>query len=549
MLTVGIYGINDVHLTSTPNFVHDHAITFMRNGRVLSTVTLERYTDVKHDHRLGQFIGQILDKWIEPDEPVRFVSVNSFVGDSLISDDGCFRIEPLEEPSIEKILTPARVLWYRKGKLKTYQGWIMCHEFAHIASILPFGVKFNEKQLLVHIDGGASRSACSFWQMDKEKPHLLHSSWDDLKNPLNNFNVGLLGRTILGLATNEHLSMPGKLMGFAAYGKPDSYWYDHLTRRQFYLSEEWNKDTMLQDLGDFSGRQIKLNNLKDPLPQTLAACIQKNFEDTVFKTVCDFKNNIGAENLVYTGGAALNIPTNALLEEEFGYGHIFIPPCTSDSGLSLGAAAWLEYVNGNNICNHEPFVNYFDTPDMPPSLEAISEVAKVIADGKIVALCNGGSEIGPRALGHRSIIARPDNTELKIKVSEQVKKREWYRPIAPALLPNIAASALTPEINNSSLAPYMLGSYTIAPKWREKFSGVLHVDGTLRAQVVRDSSENSFLYGLLQVLDKKYNIAGVINTSFNVKGLPIIHYHHKAIDAASEMGIDMVVVHGSIHYT
>ncbi|EKE00537.1 MAG: Carbamoyltransferase family protein [uncultured bacterium] len=549
MLTVGIYGIRDITITDRPSFVHDHSITFMRNGRVLSTIMLERYTGIKHDQRLGQFITEILDKWVDVDEPVRFVSVNSFIGSAFVSDDGTFRIEPLEEPSIENILTPAKVLWFRNGKLKNYDGWVMCHEFAHIASALPFGVTFDDQQLLVHIDGGASKSACSFWQMDGKNPQLLHSSWSDLKDPVNNFNVGLLGRTILGLSANEHLAIPGKLMGFAAYGKPDTGWYQHLIHKRFYLGDEWNKETMLQDLAKVNGNQVDISNLNNHLPQTLAACIQRNFEENIFKTICNFKKDIHAKDLVYAGGAALNIPTNALLEQEFGCGHVFIPPCTNDSGLSLGAAAWVEYINGNEIYNHEPFINNFDVPNTPPSFDAIFDVAKGIAEGKIVALCTGGSEIGPRALGHRSILARPDNVELKTKVSEQVKKREWYRPIAPALLPDVAANALKSEVKNSKLAPYMLGSYVLDPTWQEKFAGVLHVDGTLRAQIVADSPENIFFYKLLEILNSKYNIAGVINTSFNIKGDPIVHYHQKAMEAATNMGIDMVVIHGSLHYT
>jgi len=550
MLTIGIYGIRDVNITNnSPNFVHDHSITFMRNGRVISTITLERYSGIKYDQRLEKFITNILNKWVSIDEPVRFVAVNSFIGDSFVSDDGFFRIEPIEKLSIGKILTPARVLWFRDGKLKNYDGWIMCHEFAHIASALPFGLKFNEQQLLVHVDGGASSSSCSFWQINENKPHLLHASWNDLKDPVNNFNIGLLGKTILGLSTDEHLAMPGKLMGFAAYGQPNPIWYQHLVNKRFYLGDEWNKKTMIQDLNQVTGKHVNFNNLKDPLTQTLAACIQKNFEDNIFKNICNFKNQINAKYLVYAGGGALNIPTNVLLEQTFGYGNIFIPPCANDSGLSFGAAAWIEYINGNEIYHHEPFVNYFDVPNTPISLDTVYEVAKAIANEKIVALCIGGSEIGPRALGHRSILARPDNINLKIKVSEQIKKREWYRPVAPALLPNVAINALKPEIIHSKLAQYMLGSYVVEPKWQEKFIGALHVDGTLRAQIVYDTPGNIFLYKILQILDTEYNIAGVINTSFNVKGEPIVHYHQQAIDIASNMGIDLVVVHGSLHYT
>jgi carbamoyltransferase len=544
VLTVGIYGICDA-ASST----HDHAVTFMRNGRVLSTITLERYTGVKHDQRLGQFITRILEKWVPRDELVRFVSVNSFAGDSFISDDETFSIEPIEEPSIANVLTPAKVMWQRNGRFFRYEGWVMCHEFAHVASSLPFGINFNEKQLLVHIDGGASRSACSFWRMKNKVPALLHAAWDDLKDPVNNFNVGLLGRTILGLKLKDHLSIPGKLMGFAAYGKSDSFWLNHLTKRRFYLDEQWNEAAMLQDLAQHTQEKIELTNLNHPLTQTLAACIQKDFETRVFNAICEFKNRMQAQDLIYTGGAALNIPTNTLLEKEFGFGHVFIPPCTSDSGLSLGAAAWVEYINDANIAMHEPFLDRFDIVEKSIPPHVIYEVAKGIASGKIIALCIGGSEVGPRALGHRTILARPDKPELKIKISEQIKKREWYRPIAPALLPSVAVKALQESVLNSKLAPFMLGSYTLKQAWQEKFAGVMHVDGTIRAQIVHSTAENDFLYNLLQILSNDYGIYGVINTSFNLQGEPILHYPQNAVAVAAKMGIDGVVVNGSLHYS
>lgn len=174
MLTIGIYGIKDTNITDRPDYTHDHAITIMRNGSVISTVTLERYTGIKHDQKLEQFITEILDKYVlSYDEPIRFVSVNSFLGNAFVSTDGLFRIEPIEEPTIEKVLTPARVSWYRNGEFKNYEGWVMCHEFAHIAAALPFGVEFSQQQLLVHIDGGASDSSSSFWQMKIKKLQSL----------------------------------------------------------------------------------------------------------------------------------------------------------------------------------------------------------------------------------------------------------------------------------------------------------------------------------------------------------------------------------------
>jgi len=137
---------------------HDHSIAVMRDGHVLTVVQLERYTGVKHDNRLAEFLPELLDKFLPDDDELRVVSCNHFTGDNFCSTDGNFQIEPEYEPDVASILTPARCLWRQKGRKKSRitEAHIICHEFAHIASCLPFCQRFLPNSLLVHIDGGAS---------------------------------------------------------------------------------------------------------------------------------------------------------------------------------------------------------------------------------------------------------------------------------------------------------------------------------------------------------------------------------------------------------
>ena len=182
MITIGVFGIQDVGCSSHPVYTHDHGIALMKDGKVLTTIQLERYTHEKHDNRLPIYINELLDKYLPFDEDVRFVNANSFSGSSFISSDGTLRIEPDFKLDIENILFPAEVKWYdSNGTQKNAEASIICHEFAHIASLLPFVREFLPNSLLVHIDGGASRSACSFWYWDGSKPELLVASWDLLK--------------------------------------------------------------------------------------------------------------------------------------------------------------------------------------------------------------------------------------------------------------------------------------------------------------------------------------------------------------------------------
>jgi carbamoyltransferase len=547
MITVGIYGIDDIKTNAFSTYTHDHAITVMKNGKVTDMIALERITGAKHDQRLGIYITDLLDQFIPVGEDVRFVSVNSFLGSSFISQDGKFRIEPLETPTIQQIITPAQVKWYRNGKLCNYVGWIMCHEFAHIASALPFGVNFNEKQLLIHIDGGAFDSAASFWHIKNGLPKLLDASWDNLKVQTNNYNVGILGRTILGLDITQHLSMPGKLMGYSAFGKVDNILLRHLQKKSFYLDNNYEINDIEKDIKKTLNNNFNINDLNDPISKNIASCIQEDFEEKIVYHISKYKEQIGAKQLIYTGGAALNIPTNSRLENIFGVGNVFIPPCTSDSGLSLGAAAWIEQCFGNKIITHSPFLNNYKVEEHI-SLDNVQEIATAIKGGKIVALFQGASEIGPRALGHRSIIARPDRIDLKIKISEEIKKREWYRPIAPSIMDKVAKKILGDKILNSRLAPFMLGSYQLLDTYHDKFSGVLHVNNSLRPQIVYNLPENNLLYKILLQLYDDYHIYGVINTSLNIQGKPIMHFPKEAKLIKENLeGIDMVVINGSIY--
>ena len=156
MITVGLYGIPDTSGSAGPTYVHDHGVALMRDGRVLTVVQLERWTGRKFDNRLPLFIGEILDRLLPPDEEVRFVSTNVFLGSSFISADGNLRIEPRGEVAISAEPVPADVYWYPDGRhRRPAEGFVVCHELAHLGSLLPFCGAFEDCALAAHIDGGA----------------------------------------------------------------------------------------------------------------------------------------------------------------------------------------------------------------------------------------------------------------------------------------------------------------------------------------------------------------------------------------------------------
>ncbi|HSH52669.1 MAG TPA: carbamoyltransferase C-terminal domain-containing protein, partial [Bacteroidales bacterium] len=176
----------------------------------------------------------------------------------------------------------------------------------------------------------------------------------------------------------------------------------------------------------------------------------------------------------------------------------------------------------------------------------LNEIAELLNKEKIIAVCNGFGEVGPRALGNRSILAKADSAKLAQKVSEVHKKREWYRPIAPVMLEK-NAKYFTGLDKIHHLSKFMLLDFKIDQHTRKEIEGVVHVDRTSRIQAIFNRSDNPFLYDLLKLLDEKYKIKALINTSFNKKGEPIVHTEDDALHLAKEMQLDGVVINGNLY--
>ena len=546
MLTIGLYGIPDTTHGTMPTYTHDHGVALIRDGQVLTVAQLERHTGVKHDNRLPRFIGELITPYLQPGEEVRFVSVNAFVGDGFISQDGNLRIEPTCEVGIPGILYPARCIWYPDGlQPRAAEAFILCHEFAHVASALPFFGGFEPGSLLVHIDGGASRSACSFWSWDGQRAECLHHAWDDLKDVINNFNVNPLARAILGEPPSAHLSIPGKLMGYAAHGRCTDEDHAWLRGQRWFLEHTAGDEALLAEVNRRRhGAPLAAFDARDQGLMNLAAGLQRAFEDEVVAAIAGFARRTGARHLVYAGGAALNIPTNRLLMESGLFDTVRVPPPANDSGLALGAAAWVEYAERGSLPVHGPFLNRFgiSDPDAEVTVD-VEEVAQAIVASQVVGICTGGAEVGPRALGHRSLLARADDVSLRQRVSERIKHREWYRPLAPVLCEDAARLVLGDAAADSALGRYMLGCWPVREAYLPHFAGVVHADGTVRPQVVpAGDRENRFLDQLLRCLWEVHGLPGVINTSFNVRGRPILHRHEEALPTAREMGLDALVL-------
>lgn len=518
MLTIALYGDKDPlgQLRS-----HDHSVAVMRNGKVLFCCELERFTGIKHDGRLNEYIETLLQPWLNSEEAIQWVLVNSFMSDQFLSADGKITFESKEALPVEQMI--------RKLNRDHY---VLTHEIAHIATCLPFYGNFKPNSLLIHIDGGASNSCASAWYFDGQHiEHLDHGWHEKLKVAVNNFNNNPLSAKILNIQLTEHLAMPGKLMGYASFGQYNKQLHQSLVANNWYIN---GFDTV--DISGTKGADI-------------ACCMQRELEKQILFYINQFKIKTNATSLYYSGGAALNIHSNVRIERELGFTAVCIPPAPSDCGLALGAAAFFDWKDGHAIKINSAYLNSTISDCIPMSTSTncadqvcvvtdIEQVVALIAGGDVVAVFAGDGELGPRALGHRSLLIRPDSIPLRKHLSEVMKHREWYRPVAPIMLASTAEIALVKYSKGSNLSRFMLGAWKVKEGWKQYFSGCIHADDTVRAQVVTEEEpETAHLFKLLILLREQHCVQGVINTSFNSRGVPIVSTFEQALTQAKILGV------------
>lgn len=540
--TLAIYGIKDIKNSGFPVFVHDHNITFFRNGKILKHLQLERITRNKFDNSLDKRIYSILKSENILKKDVDIIFVDNVLGRAFISDDGEIRFEANISNELSETIEEGKCWWYGKEKKAS----VLNHELAHIYSCIPFFGNFKENSLLIHFDGGASLSNFSAWTFKTNKLEKLEYHWD-LKYLSSLFNSNALSFALIGAKEFDQHSAPGKLMGFASFGKYSGK-IESWLKENNYFQDIWRKKSIFFEKVkcDFN---IEINSFdqKNTFLQDIAATFQFIFQRDFINKVEYLKNETNSEYLYFTGGSALNILVNSDIVNRKLFKDVFIPPCTNDSGLSIGAGAFIEQLKHGELELHDPYLNNWDISDSKIDYtdNDIRELSKLLVEGKFVGICNGWAESGPRALGNRSILALANSKELAKKVSEEHKKREWYRPVAPIMLEK-NTKYFTGHKTINHLSKYMLLDFKISPDKINEIEGVVHVDGTSRIQTIFNRSENPFIYDVLMELDTNYNVKALINTSFNIKGEPIVHTLDDAVRSAQNMKLDAVVLNGKV---
>lgn len=428
------------------------------------------------------------------------------------------------------------------------------HHDAHAASF--FISPFEEATILV-MDGYGDETAQSTYTGTGN--HLERASQTHIFDSLG----------MLYTAVTQHLGFrvfeEGTVMALAATGdKTYVKKFRELVRLkpqgEFSINKEYisydthglNKPFKRKFIEIFGGPRA----IGDPITgrqRDLAFALQATVEETILHVVRALSKRHKSRNLCLTGGVALNCVANARILSDSDYHSVWVPPCASDSGAPLGSALWhhhqtLGQPRSFQLTHAFHGIGYSEVEigdalrraGLPHQRlneqDLIHRVARDLADGKIVGWFQGRSEVGPRALGNRSILADPRDIGMKDRLNSRVKQRAWFRPFAPAILEERVGEYF--EIDQ--VDPFM----TMAPKLRPGKAGLIpaavHFDGTARIQTVSKST-NPLLYKMIESFADLTGIPVILNTSFNLHE-PIVQKPDDAISCYQRTQMDALAI-------
>jgi len=389
-----------------------------------------------------------------------------------------------------------------------------------------------EDALVVAMDGGGDRRLTleepnfSVYLYKNNRLNLLHL------NSLPGFD-GRAWQVVSKKLFNDRFGA-GKTMGLAAYGEFSSHYQDVLLSQEFvHIGDVWSPKKL-----DFLFSQLEVQDFNDSA--CLAYTLQTLYSDDIISTLKQYRQY--SNNIVLTGGCALNVITNNLVGERLNYDNVYVPPCPSDEGQSLGALLYYCGQQGLNINPQNlPYLGQGNAKD-DISESNLNTLVSLIVNQKTIAWHMGKTEIGPRALGHRSLLAMPTKQEMKRQVSETIKKREFFRPIAPVILEEYASEWFDFKFPS----PYMSFAVKAKAKTKELAPAIVHVDGTSRIQTL-SKDRNPILHELISRVYQLTGIPILINTSLNIAGLPICNIEQHSKEFYVSTPVDVLNLNGVVY--
>lgn len=552
------------------NLSHDSSACLLKDGVVLNAIPLERQTGVKHyTCRMGG-------------DDALLNAIDTLIPKNKTAKD-CYDLIVVEHPQGGAVRHPTvRNLPLKKAKVRE----VPSHHLAHAYSCF-FCSPFQESAIYVcdtygsMLSGSYAReSETAFLFSDRELKTLERNIRRPGEINIGRFYEGIT--SLLGFSSvyiNQlfgFLGESGKTMALASFGNERKDFPDfsgdylsknHVSCGDFHdfllehglLNHEIDGKTLRQNFPEDISWNAKIRQKNEPITQfhkDLAHLAQKTLEEKVLSYLGSLHEKTGINNLCLAGGTFLNCTLNRRILEETGFKKVFIQPAATDDGNAIGCAMYGYHKLSKTMPKKRfkmsmPFfgvgytkeeteraVSKFLKEKPLPSINAHAKIAAALAKGRFAGFFMGGAEFGPRALGHRSLLADPRRAETKGRLN-RIKGREPFRPFAPAILDEHAEDYFHLPKNSRLLTQYMLVAVKAKEEKENLIPAVMHVDGTARVQTVTKTG-NPGLYEVIEEFQKITGIPLVLNTSFNFKGRPIVETPLDAMKEFLESELDLL---------
>lgn len=523
---------------------HDASIAALEDGRLLLHLEFERIFNRKHyinwqKDAIPQAIS-LLEEYLG----WRFGHIKHIALAAMKAGNG--HIKFYERTYLKAETSPFESLYTRDRISAQWTSgaqeftWITHH--ASHAGMAYYTSPYDDAIILC-LDGSGEFQRSHMTAVGEGNQISQHEFFED--NSLGHFYSHISG--LIPFITTCALDAAGQAMGLSSYGQPNDKWREPireimkirpLARRHLRLLRK-------------SLRLGKLDDPESPTVQDLMATVQDEAELYIINLVRSLVKKHNKRTLCIGGGCGLNVQANSRLLREGVIDKLYVPPACSDCGLSTGAALYLYHsIQGHEFHGvewHDPYIglpiqNRQLLESYPRARKLrlaalVRAAARRLAQGEIAAWSDGRSEIGPRALGNRSILADPRKPEMKDIINNRVKRRQYWRPFAPVCLEEDVADWF--EINHPQ--PYMLEAPLVREDKAAKIPAVVHVDRTARLQTV-NKHQNEKLYALLNEFKSLTGIPILLNTSLNTKGRPICNDVATIMKFLEQTALDFAVI-------
>lgn len=526
----------DTFILGFSDSLHDRSVSLFRNAEPIVTIEEERLTRVKHG----------LPLYGESRKNPSIFSQMALEKSDSATNENCLNA------SIRYCLDAAGITMddidiVIGNSLHTSlpfhdRALYINHHLAHASSAF-YASGFEDAAILVS-DGYGDPVA----EQNYETVMLAHGNGNDIRvlktvsGSVSNYydmqqSIGVfyrIGTLLAGFGMFDE----GKAMGLSAWGKP--VYYDRISK-----FVEYGEDMIIINNGplwDALSREIQEREIFE-VRANIAASFQKHLEEMMMFYVDYLYKQTKSENLCIAGGVGLNCVSNAKICAASKFKNVFVFPATGDNGISMGSAYYaahhvlrlprtsqLQHAYFGRTYNHQEEkaaidackdrITYAELADE----EKIAHAVKLLSENKIIMWYQEGCETGPRALGHRSIIANPQTAAMRDNINENVKFRETFRPLAPI----VTEEHVSQYFEFQQPSPFMLFSPRVKEITKKKAPAIVHTDGTSRLQTI-NATQNPILHALITRFGEETGTPIILNTSFNGKDEPIVETPEQAL--------------------